>query len=182
MFPSSVSLLSFVILPLLGYAGGGRAGHRQARSVSGWGAWSVLGRLPLVGVLTAQHRGSSSAGPCTQPWGAGRPGPAQSVQQDPELLWMNAHGQCPPSSQGVQNPQALLTALLPNIVLSFPALAWLTKSIKTGWHLEPLKEKKKKISGIPELLIQKNLARISKACSTRAAGLVPIGHWLVPEK
>lgn len=85
-------------------------------------------------------------------------------------------------SRWVENPRSLLTALLPNIVLSFPALAQLTRSIKIGWHLEPLKEKKKKISGIPELLIQKNLARISKARSTRAAGLVPVGHWLVPEK
>lgn len=83
-------------------------------------------------------------------------------------------------SQLAESPWALFAALLPNIVLSFPAVAQLTRAVKIGRHLEPLKEKK--VSGIPvlemdpELLTQKNLAAISKARSSSAAGLVPIVH------
>jgi len=48
--------------------------------------------------------------------------------------------------------------------------------------------KRKKFSGIPvlemdpELLTQSSLAAISKACSSGAAGLVPMVCWLVYEK
>lgn len=45
-------------------------------------------------------------------------------------------------SQLAENLPALLTASVPNIVISFPAFAQLTRPIKIDWHLEPLKEKK----------------------------------------